>query len=492
MEIKTLAKNTAILATPKILIFFVGILRSKLIAVLLGTTGFGIVNQLTSTINFIRQSTLSFMPDGMVKLIAKERSEDFKRDVIAEIIKTYFMMVIPVMILVVVLSFLFIDQLTIFVLGDLKYKNYLLISLFAIPLSFVTISLRSLLKSFKEIKAIALSQVYIMLINLVVFIPLIYFYKIWGAVVYVTLSFIVVLFVTFFIVKKNVFTKYNISIKSIKKSAFSKVYSKELLAFIGVGMIAGTFRVIENMGSRAIVVNELGIDKIGVYAPITKWQALFLGFILPSVYTYLYPRLSEAKSDSEITSVINDVIRMITFLTLPFVIIGITTREWIIPLFYSQEFSEAAIYLPFHFAFLLMAVWTTIFEQIFAPTGRLKIFLFFVVVISMISLSLVYFFVPRVGLYGYMLRFTITPFLFIITFFIYWKNEISFKLKKENILIIFYSILSVSVLVICRNTNNYLQVLLGFILIGSMVFIIKPKEKIFLVNKLFKLLRIKK
>jgi len=149
MEIKTLAKNTVILASPRVLAFFVGILKSKLIAVLLGTTGFGIVDQLTSMINLLRQSTLSFMPDGMVKLIAKERADKFDRKVIADIIKTFILMVIPIMILVLVLAYLFSDELTKFILGDIKYKPYLLITLIAIPITFIGASASALLKSFK-------------------------------------------------------------------------------------------------------------------------------------------------------------------------------------------------------------------------------------------------------------------------------------------------------------------------------------------------------
>ena len=102
MEIKKLAKNTVILASPNVVAFFVGILKSKLIAVLLGSAGFGIIDQLTSSIMFIRQSTLSFLPDGMVKLIAKEKADDFNKHSIGSIVKTYSIMVLPLMILVVV------------------------------------------------------------------------------------------------------------------------------------------------------------------------------------------------------------------------------------------------------------------------------------------------------------------------------------------------------------------------------------------------------
>lgn len=492
MEIKTLAKNTVILASPKVLVFFVGIIKSKLIAVLLGTTGFGIVDQLTSMINLLRQSTLSFMPDGMVKLIAKERADKFDRKVIADIIKTFILMVIPIMILVLILAYLYSDELTIFILGDLKYKPYLLITLIALPITFIGASVGSLLKSFKEIKAIAMREIYVMLINFAIFVPLVYFYKVEGGVIHITLSFLVAMIVTIFMVRKNVIKKYGISVHSIKTALFQQKYFKELLTFVSVGIIIGIFKVTENMVARAIVVNDLGLDKIGTYAPIVKWQALFIGFILPSVYMYLYPRLSEAKTNKEINGVLNDVIRLITFLTLPFIIIGITTRQWIIPLFYSIDFIDAAIYLPYHFSFLLIAVWATIFEQLFAARNKLKIFLIFTIVIYSISLFLIYIYVPKYGLYGYLLRFTLTPLLLLSTYYIFWKREINFSLKTENFKIVLYSVLCMIILLFFKEYSNYTQFFIGLVLIAPMILLLKKQERNFLFKKITTILKIKK
>ena len=47
MELKNIAKNTVILASPKIFSFFLKIVRAKINALLIGTTGVGIVSQLS-------------------------------------------------------------------------------------------------------------------------------------------------------------------------------------------------------------------------------------------------------------------------------------------------------------------------------------------------------------------------------------------------------------------------------------------------------------
>jgi len=483
MEIKTLAKNTMILASPKVLNFAVGLLRTKFIAIFLGVTGLGVIDQLTNTVKQIKRLSLSFLPDGMVKLIAEENANELNLGKIAKIIKTYFLMVIPLAVFMTALGYIFADEITIFVFGDLQFKLYFLIGFTALPITIFSTSFRAFLKAFKEIKSFAIAEFYIIIINLILFIPLVYFYKIIGGVIYATLSFFVTFSVIFFVVRKNVFKKYGITFASIRQAVFEKKYFKELSAFISVGIIAGSFRVFENIAVRSIVVNDLGLDQLGVYNPITKWGNLFIGFILPSIFTYLYPRLSEAKDNADINNVVNDVIRLITFVILPFIIIGISTRQFIIPLFYSKDFLDATIYLPFHFSALLIVVWSTIFEQIFAPTGRLRIFLFFTIVLSTFSLLLVYYLVPIVGLYGYLARFTIVPFITVIVYSVFWRKSIKFKLKKENIKVIMYSVFCCIILLSLKDFNVYIQ-LLSILLIFPMIFLLNKQEKKFILKKI--------
>jgi len=483
LELKILAKNTIILASPKVLKFFVGILRAKFIAVFLGLTGAGIIDQLQDTITQIRNFTLSGLSDGMVKLIAQQNGIEIDVSKVASIIKTYLIMIIPITITVTILGYIYADEITVYILGDIKYKLYFQIGFAALPLTILSSTARALLKAYKEIKSFATAEILIIIINLLIFLPLVYFFRIPGGVVYVTLSFLVTFLVIFFLMKKNVFKKHNISFFDIKKALFSKKYFKELLTFISFGIVGGVFYVFTEVTIRAIVVNDLGIDKLGLYTPITRWSSLFLGFIMPAIYTYLYPRLSEARSDKEIVDVVNDVFRLITFVALPFIIIGISTRQWIIPLFYSKEFIEASTYLPYHFSALMFVIWSSIFAQIFWPTGRIKNQFFFVIIINTLSLVLVYYLVPVHGLFGYLTKFTIVPLITILMYFLFWRDRINFKFKKENIKIMLYSIMCSVLLLVMKDNMIYLQ-LLSVVLIGVLYFLLKKQEKEFLFNKL--------
>ncbi len=483
MELKILAKNTLILASPKVLKFFVGILRAKFIAIFLGLTGAGIIDQLQETITQIRNFTLSGLSDGMVKLIAHQNGTEIDVHKIGSIIKTYLVMIIPITISVTILGYIYANEITLYIFGNIQYKLYFQIGFIALPLSILSSTANALLKAYKEIRSFATAEVFIIIINLIIFLPLVYFYKIPGGVVYVTLSFLVTFLVVFFLMRKNVFKKHNITFADIKKGIISKKYFKDLLAFISYGVIGGTLYIFVEVSIRAIVVNDLGIDKLGLYTPVTRWSNLFLGFIMPAIYTYLYPRLSEAKSDTEIIDVVNDVFRLITFVALPFIIIGISTRQWIIPLFYSKDFIEASIYLPYHFSTLLFVIWSSIFAQIFWPTGRLKHQFIFVLIINTLSLVLIYYFVPIYGLYGYLIKFTIVPLITMLMYFAFWRNRIKFKFKKENIKIMLYALLCSILLLLFKDNVIFLQ-FLSLTLIITLYFLLKKQERDFLIKKI--------
>ncbi len=490
MELKILAKNTLMLASPKVLKFAIGILRSKFIAIFLGTAGAGIIDQLHYTISQIRNISLSSLPDGMVKMIAEQNGKGFDLEKISQIIKTYIVMVIPLTIIMTGVGYYFADEITLYVFGDIKYKQYFQIGFIAFPVTVLTTTARAPLKAFKEVKSFAIGEMMVIVLNLVIFLPLIYFFKIPGGVIYVTLSFVTAFFVTYSLMKKNVMKKYGFKFSDIKEAVFSKDYFRQLMTFMGVGVIGGTYFIFTEISTRSIVVNELGIDKLGLYSPITSWARLFVGFILPSVYTYLYPRLSESKTNEEIIGVINGVIRLITFVALPFIIVGISIRDWIIPFFYSIEFMEATVYLPYHFSTLVFFIWSSILSQLFYATGRLKSFLVFGLIINSLSLFVVYYFVPIAGLYGYLAKFTIIPIIMMITYFIFWRIEIGLKIKKENILVMFYAILCSIILLLLKDMTIYLQGA-GIILILSMVLLLKKDEKEFIVKKVKGILRIK-
>src|ERR1035438_293666 len=196
MELKILLRNTSYLVVTKVIKFIVGIISTKMIAIFLGTLGAGIIAQLSQLTGSISQFTLLSMNDGLVKQIAEsDKNDKGFNQVFATLIKSYIAIISIVLVFALALSFYFSKELTILFFGDIKYYNYCIIGLASFPILIINSISYAILKGFKQIKYIARSELIVIIINILFFIPLIYIWGLIGAVIYITISLLTILMV---------------------------------------------------------------------------------------------------------------------------------------------------------------------------------------------------------------------------------------------------------------------------------------------------------
>lgn len=489
-EIKRIAANTVMLASPKVVKFFTGIIRAKVAAVILGTEGYGIMDQLQNVLTNLSILANGGLVDGLVKQLSSANSDESTRGDFASIIKTFSITIITTTVIVLAGALIFRNQISQFVFGNEKYLGFFIIGLAGLPAIILNSTSFGILKAFKKIKDIMYSDMIILLLNFVIYIGMIIILNILGAIIYITISIYLSFYVYRHYALKKVLKPAGLTLKSIIKASFSNIAFKELLTFFTIAIAIGAYEIIMDISTRSIVVNSLGISKIGIYSPIIAWSALFSQFILPSIGVYLFPRLSEAKSKPEVVSIINDVFRLMTFILVPFVLIAISSRSFLIPLFYSKDFLEANIYLPFHFVGIYLVIWCAIFGLVFTPTGYIKKYFLFKVFEITSIIVIVAVLVPKFGLWGWVSRFSIIPLIMFLGYYIFWTQTISFRLFRENKLLLLLVVVS-GILVISFRNNLLIEIVISTVSICILWFLLKENEKTFLRNKIISIFRIK-
>ncbi len=486
MEQKKLIKNTSYLAGTRFVQFFAGVVRSKINAVLLGTTGIGIVNQMTLLIQKMGQFTMVSMSEAVVKQIAESSDNDKIKDLVAASLKSYILLVFSFMILSVIFFVIFAKGLTIYLLGDSKYLPYFFIGLFSFLLLILNSIPFAILKGFKDVKSISIARIGIIVSNLIVFVPLVLLYKLKGAVIFIPLSYIITFLFNFLLARKYHLRRLNIKLGTIINTQVNKSFVKELLLYSGFGLFIGSYAIVSEFVCRSIVVSQLGPDSIGLYSPIITWASLFIGFIIPSFSTYLYPRFAETKSNKEISGILNDAIRLSTFTLMPLLFLGIPFRDLFIELFYSKEFLGAEKFLPYHFFGTIFYVWWYIFTQSMSPTGRIKQHALFYTLFMSLNIVVTYVTVPVWGLYGWMLKHMISPVVFFIVYSVYANRSMDFKFAKSNILVMLYLFTGSIILVVgaLLSKPNFTLYVVGPFLLLITWFLLKENEKSFLLNKM--------
>ena len=486
-EFNLLVKNTSILAGTRLIQFLTGLLRIKISAIILGTVGIGIVDQLTFLTNKISQFTTVGTAEAFVKQLAESKEKEKVNELISSAFKSYILVIFGFVIFSVIFLLYFSDSMTVYIFGENSNKSYFYIALFTFPILVLGSLPFSILKAFKDVKSISKSRIWIVLIQILIAIPIILIYKLPGAVIYVPISYLIDFLFVYYFANKFYFKKYQVSISSIWKAPLVPSFVKELFVFSGFGLTVGVYLIFSEFFCRSIVVSHLGVEAIGLYSPVIMFASVFTGFILPALSTYLYPRFCELKLNAEISGLINDALRLGTICLTPLLFIGIPFQHLIIGIFYSSDFLEATKYLPFHFIGIIFYVWWYVLSQSLTPTGRIKVHGIFRLFFFTIDIITTYFFVEYFGLYGWMMKHVMSPFIFFWVYSYYVKSNMGFKLKKSNYAIMFYLLGGSIFLIISFNFFKYgvvINYFLGPILLIGTFFLLKESEKVYIQDKI--------
>lgn len=134
-----------------------------------------------------------------------------------------------------------------------------------------------------------------------------------------------------------------ITITWVETFANSKRLVNLGLAFMyGVVLSAAVMLVI-----RAFIVRETGVEASGIYQAAWGISGMFGGFILGAMGADFYPRLTAvADHNQQVNQLVNEQIEIGILLALPGLLGTIVFAPWLIHLFYSAKFLQSADLLP--------------------------------------------------------------------------------------------------------------------------------------------------
>ena len=276
------------LAVTRVFEFLSGLFRVKISAILLGTFGMGIIDQFTFLINKISRFTTTGTVEAFVKQIASNTQSDKIAKILNSAIKSYSLVIFGFVIIVSSIALFFKEYFTEYFFGDITFVKYFYLALLTFPLLVLRSIPFSILKAFKNVKTISKSRIYIVVVQLFIAIPMIYFFELKGAILYIPISYIIDLLFLYYFTRKFYLSENKISIISIIKAPLITSYLKELFLFSGFGFTVGVYAIFSAIICRSIIVANLGVEAIGIYSPIILFSSLFTGlFFQPSQHIYI-------------------------------------------------------------------------------------------------------------------------------------------------------------------------------------------------------------
>lgn len=126
--------------------------------------------------------------------------------------------------------------------------------------------------------------------------------------------------------------------------------------------------------SRVMVVRYFGMEGAGLYQAAWALSTLYVGFVLQAMGADFYPRLMAAKEFTESNRLVNEQVEVGLLIASPGVLATLTYSPFVIQLFYSTEFAQAVEILRWQILGVLLQVAAWPLGYILVAQGRSQIF----------------------------------------------------------------------------------------------------------------------
>lgn len=465
---ETNLRKTAALIVAMATTSLLGLIRNKLIVVLLGTSGLGLYSQIQYLVQLSHETSALGLNQGIVRAIGISEDQENKRRERA-ILKTAFISIFVISLLVLIGSLLFADQIAARVYADVTLGWYVRVTAFAIPLLGLSLFFYSVLIGWNKIKEHALATALSALGGLLFIVISItylgqdglpYFFVLWAV--------LQCIFFGFFFFKTQPKT---LSIAALAQVRFDSQVFQELITF-GVGsLLAGAFFTLANLAVRSAVIATLSLGIAGIYQGIWAISVSYTSLIKSSVGSYYPTVLARARDAADINAEANAMLQVTLLLFAPMLIILLLFSPEILRLLYSAEFSPYAYLLGFQvLGDLLRLSYFVLYMPFYVNHLRIYVGLEFGWNISFAGLAL--WLLPSYGLIGVIAAFAITSLVFAGLALMLGNQKLNIKIATRN-LQLFASALGL--LIICGvlgQQSLLIRIMLFWLILGAWWFLI--------------------
>ncbi len=114
-------------------------------------------------------------------------------------------------------------------------------------------------------------------------------------------------------------------------------------AFMWGGLLAAA----TDLGIRSLIIREIGVDGTGIYQAAWGLSGLFANFIINAMGADFYPRITAVANDhAKLNAMVNQQIEVGCLIALPGILGTLACAPLLMTVFYSQKFSAGANLLP--------------------------------------------------------------------------------------------------------------------------------------------------
>lgn len=315
----------------------ISFLSVKIVAVLIGPSGMALTGQLQNLIGIIQPFSSLGMDGGVTKYIAEYKDDDLRRK---QIVSTSFRILIICSLLLTLVLTLFPKTISLYILGNDHYWGVVFVLGLGTLFFALNTRLLAILNGLKKYPLIVRINIATSILSLLFSLALVYFFRVYGALLSLVISQSIILLYTLYFIKKNNALKWSLA---DWLDNYDGATLKRLLKFTLMSATSILAVPLVQMSIRNYLTEKISLEAAGIWEGINKLSNLYLGVIISTLGIYYLPRLSEIKNKQELRK---EIFLVYKFLT-PVLLFGVTLvfifKDIIISVLYSSEFHEMRI-----------------------------------------------------------------------------------------------------------------------------------------------------
>lgn len=452
---RSIAKGSAIFGGTQIYNILIGIIRGKLVAMILGPEGMGISSLFNSAATTIQQFSSFGINLSIVREIS-EKKDDKER--ISLVIYTVRKLLRITALLGAIIAILFSSYISEITFGSNEYKwHYTFLSLM---IFFTTLSNgeTSILQGFQALKKLAFSSIIGSTTGLIVGVPLYLIFGYNGIVpAMIVLSLVTYIFYRYNTQKLINYNEYTYNWNQIKPLV------KTILSLGIIMMTASLLGSLCNFTLNTFIRKFGGLYDVGYFQAANTITNQYIGIVFTAMSLDYFPRLSAVSTDNnKIKEIANTQSELVLLAITPLAVALILFAPLIVKILLTEKFLMVIPLIRlFGFGVIFKAISYPLGYISFAKGDKKSFFYLEGVICNIITLSLNCILFYIYGIIGLGISFVISYIIYCIIIILFTQYKYNFKYNHPMVPIIIFSILLVVfTLAISYLSNNILSVIL--------------------------------
>lgn len=454
---RSIAKANALFGGVQAYSILIGIVRSKLVAVLLGAEGMGILGLFNSTVDLVKGATNLGIQTSAVRDVSIATSEGNSTKV-SEVYTVISKIVWYTGILGLLVMLIFARELSSITFATESYTLQFRILSIVLLISQLTVVNQVMMQGMRKLKALAMSNVVGNTIGLLLIIPLYYF---WGYKA-IVLSIIITYLVTY-VVSSLFFWRYHVA-KSSLSLMESLIRGKQMMVLGFMLSLTGLMDVVQIYFVKIFIAQVGSVSDVGLYNAGFSIIVGYASLVFSSIGTDYYPRLTTVCNNADqCNDVVNDQMEIMLLVLIPLVALFIVFSKFFILLLYTEEFLAVTVMVNWMAAGMIQRAISWCPGFLYVAKGDSKLYLIIYIVTFIVTSAMYLGFYYLWGLTGIGIAFFSLYFIGNFTTFWITSHYYNYKLRNQTIvMILMTTALSILILLLSFVQSMYAWIAMAF------------------------------